>query len=81
MDICNLNSLSKWSQKECLTGVRHTDMKQDVIGFLALAAISVVAGLGLNQFRAKPLPLVYQTPAERLGFFRHWRGSASEELS
>ena len=41
-------------------------MKQDFIGFLALVAISVVVGLGVNQFRANPLPLVYQPPGERL---------------
>ncbi len=41
-------------------------MKQDFIGFLALVAISAVIGLGVNQFRANPLPLVYQTPGERL---------------
>ena len=41
-------------------------MKLDFIGFLALVAISVVVGFGLNLLRAKPLPLVYQPPTERL---------------
>ena len=39
---------------------------QDFIGFLALVALSAVVGLGLNALRAKPLPLVYQPPAERM---------------
>ena len=41
-------------------------MKQDFIGFLALVVLSAVVGMGINQFRAKPLPLVYQPPAERM---------------
>ena len=38
----------------------------DVAGFLALAFFSFLVGLAINAFRAVPLPLVYQTPGERL---------------
>ena len=34
--------------------------------FLWLVLISFGLGMGLNQLRAKPLPFLYQTPAERL---------------
>ena len=38
---------------------------RDVAGGLALSFISLLLGLGINAFRANPLPLVYQTKTER----------------
>jgi rhodanese-related sulfurtransferase len=34
-------------------------------GVVVLGALSLGIGLGLNHFRARPLPLVYQSPKER----------------
>lgn len=41
-------------------------MRQDVAFLLLMATISLCLGLLVNQFRDKPLPLVYQSKEERL---------------
>ena len=41
-------------------------LKKDAAFFLLLATVSLCVGLLINQFRDKPLPLVYQTKEERL---------------
>ena len=41
-------------------------LRQDVAFFLLLATILLCVGLLINQFRDKPLPLIYQTKEERL---------------
>jgi len=39
---------------------------RDLLGVAALAFFSLAAGLIINHFRVAPLPLVYQTPEQRL---------------
>ena len=46
--------------------MRFKVLRSDWIGLLILTLFSLGAGLLINQFREKPLPLVYQTKAERL---------------
>jgi rhodanese-related sulfurtransferase len=36
------------------------------VGVICLSVASLLAGLAINYFRAAPLPLVYQTPEQRL---------------
>lgn len=45
---------------------RRTTILRDCAKFLVLIAVSVAVGWTVNAFRAKPLPLVYQTPKERV---------------
>jgi len=46
--------------------VWKTTLTRDLILFWIIATSSLCAGLFINQFRDKPLPLVYQSKAERL---------------
>jgi len=39
---------------------------RDIAGVMCLSVASLLAGLAINYFRAAPLPLVYQTPEQRL---------------
>jgi rhodanese-related sulfurtransferase len=39
---------------------------RDLAGVVGLAIASLIAGVAINHFRATPLPLVYQTPEQRL---------------
>ena len=39
---------------------------RDIVGVICLAVASLLAGLAINYLRAAPLPLVYQTPEQRL---------------
>lgn len=39
---------------------------RDFAGVIALALASLAAGLVINHFRASPVPLIYQTPEQRL---------------
>jgi rhodanese-related sulfurtransferase len=45
---------------------RRGTFTRDVVGVTCLAVASLVAGLAINHLRAPPLPLVYQTPEQRL---------------
>lgn len=44
----------------------YPPLRVDLVGCWLLATISICAGLLINQFRDSPVPLVYQTKAERL---------------
>jgi len=46
--------------------MKDSSLRRDVVFLFLLATISLCAGLLVNQFRDKPLPLVYQTKEERL---------------
>ena len=46
--------------------MRFKVLRSDWIGLLILTLFSLGAGLLINQLREKPLPLVYQTKAERM---------------
>ena len=39
---------------------------RDIVGVICLSLASLLTGLAINHFRAAPLPLVYQTPEQRL---------------
>jgi rhodanese-related sulfurtransferase len=39
---------------------------RDLIGVLLLFLLSLIAGLGLNRFHSQSIPLVYQSPEQRL---------------
>ena len=45
---------------------RSGTLIRDIVGVICLAVASLLAGLATNHFRASPLPLVYQTPEQRL---------------
>jgi rhodanese-related sulfurtransferase len=52
---------------------------RDLAAFLLLGVVSMAIGLGINAFRANPLPLRYQTPAERAMTFRGSDGRHPEK--
>ncbi|MBI4026651.1 MAG: rhodanese-like domain-containing protein [Verrucomicrobia bacterium] len=52
------------------TAVGKRAILRDLAAFLLLCVISLVVGLVINVFRSNPLPLRYQTPAERAMTFR-----------
>jgi rhodanese-related sulfurtransferase len=54
---------------------------RDFIGFVILAALSLGIGLLINQFRRDPLPLVYESKAERLTTFVASIQAAHEDTS
>jgi hypothetical protein len=39
---------------------------RDFVGMLALALFSLTIGMGVNCIRRTPIPIAYETPAERL---------------
>ena len=45
---------------------RRRTFTHDILGVMCLAVASLLAGLVVNYLRAAPLPLVYQTPEQRL---------------
>ena len=45
---------------------RSGTFTRDIVGVICLAMASLLAGLAVNSLRASPLPLVYQTPEQRL---------------
>ena len=45
---------------------RSRTFTHDILGVMCLAVASLLAGLVVNYLRAAPLPLVYQTPEQRL---------------
>lgn len=45
---------------------RSGTFTRDIVGVICLALASLLAGLAINYLRASPLPLVYQTPEQRL---------------
>jgi rhodanese-related sulfurtransferase len=46
--------------------VNLQSLKRDAAGGFVLVVISILVGLLINPFRTRPLPLVYQSKAERL---------------
>jgi len=56
-----------WAMSDTLSTHRNgRGFLRDVAGVICLAVASLTAGVGINHFRASPLPLVYQTPEQRL---------------
>ncbi len=49
--------------------IGNSGILRDFIYFSCLALISIVLGVLINCLRSKPLPLVYQSPAERIQQF------------
>ena len=45
---------------------RSGTLIRDIVGVICLAVASLLTGLAINHLRAAPLPLVYQTPEQRL---------------
>ena len=45
---------------------RSGTFTRDIVGVICLAVASLLTGLAINHLRAAPLPLVYQTPEQRL---------------
>ena len=45
---------------------RSGTFTRDIVGVICLAVASLLAGLAINYLRAPPLPLIYQTPEQRL---------------
>ena len=45
---------------------RSGTFTSDIVGVICLALASLAAGVAINYLRASPLPLVYQTPEQRL---------------
>lgn len=59
----------------------NQSVARDLLCFLGLAGISFFTGLLINSFREKPLPLIYQSPDERIQLFKAARGISPSHQS